>query len=88
VNATAKVLLGQRPFSSNATRAFDNFTQDEADRVRWTNRPTTRFDRSNRIVGGDYTRSGDVRCNQLPFEDSQTYRFNPFDLTRCGPHAD
>lgn len=62
-------------------------TQEEADRLAGVDADYHRRDLFNSIAEGNFP-SWTLKMQIMPFEDAETYRFNPFDLTKVWPHAD
>lgn len=62
-------------------------TQDEAVRIAGEDADYHRRDLFQSIAAGDYP-SWTLQMQIMPFAEAETYRFNPFDLTKVWPHAD
>jgi catalase len=68
-------------------QGIECLTQEEADRLAGEDADCHRRDLFESIKKGDYP-SWTLMVQIMPFEDSRTYRFNPFDLTKVWPHGD
>ena len=68
-------------------QGIDFLTQAEADRLAGVDADYHRRDLFEAIKGGDYP-SWTLKMQIMPFEEAETYRFNPFDLTKVWPHGD
>ncbi|WP_299236917.1 catalase [uncultured Halomonas sp.] len=62
-------------------------TQEEADRLAGADGDYHTRDLYQAIEAGEYP-SWTLYMQIMPFKDAETYRFNPFDLTKVWPHAD
>ena len=62
-------------------------TQDEADRLAGTDGDYHVRDLFEAIRRGDHP-SWTLHMQIMPFADAESYRFNPFDLTKVWPHGD
>ncbi len=68
-------------------QGIENLTQEEADRIAGEDADYHRRDLFKAIQAGDHP-SWTLKVQIMPFEEAETYRFNPFDLTKVWPHAD
>jgi catalase len=68
-------------------QGIDFLTQEEADRIAGQDADYHRRDLFEAIKRGDYP-SWTLKMQIMPFEEAETYRFNPFDLTKVWPHGD
>ncbi|MEJ2695746.1 MAG: catalase [Candidatus Sulfobium sp.] len=68
-------------------QGIDFLTQEEADRLAGVDSDYHRRDLFEAIKRGDYP-SWTLKMQIMPFKDAETYRFNPFDLTKVWPHSD
>jgi catalase len=68
-------------------QGIDFLTQDEADRIAGIDADYHRRDLFEAIKRGDYP-SWTLKMQIMPFKEAETYRFNPFDLTKVWPHGD
>ncbi len=68
-------------------QGIECLTQDEADRLAGTDGDYHTRDLYEAIARGDYP-SWTLNMQIMPFAEAETYRFNPFDLTKVWPHAD
>ena len=68
-------------------QGIECLTQEEADRIAGEDADYHRRDLCNAIRQGDYP-SWTLKVQVMPFEEAETYRFNPFDLTKVWPHGD
>ncbi|WP_324254716.1 catalase [Halomonas sp. KAO] len=62
-------------------------TQEEADRLAGADGDYHTRDLYQAIEAGEYP-SWTLYMQIMPFKEAETYRFNPFDLTKIWPHAD
>ena len=62
-------------------------TQQEADRLAGVNADYHRRDLFEAIKRGEHP-SWTLQMQIMPFSEAETYRFNPFDLTKVWPHRD
>ncbi|HSH56843.1 MAG TPA: catalase [Halomonas sp.] len=62
-------------------------TQEEADRLAGADGDYHTRDLYQAIEAGEYP-SWTLYMQIMPFKEAETYRFNPFDLTKVWPHAD
>jgi catalase len=70
-----------------ADQGVETFTQDEADQMASIDTDYHQRDLYEHIDSGEYPR-WTLNMQIMPFEDAETYRFNPFDLTKVWPHRD
>jgi catalase len=68
-------------------QGIDFLTQEEADRIAGQDADYHRRDLFEAIKRGDYP-SWTLKVQIMPFKEAETYRFNPFDLTKVWPHGD
>ena len=68
-------------------QGIDFLTQEEADRIAGEDADYHRRDLFEAIKRGDYP-SWTLKVQIMPFDEAETYRFNPFDLTKVWPHGD
>jgi catalase len=68
-------------------QGIDFLTQEEGDHLAGTDGDYHRRDLFEAIKRGDYP-SWTLKMQIMPFADAETYRFNPFDLTKIWPHSD
>ncbi len=68
-------------------QGIDCLTQEEADRLAGIDAEYHTRDLYTAIERGDYP-SWTLHMQIMPFKEAETYRFNPFDLTKVWPHAD
>lgn len=68
-------------------QGIDFLTQEEADHLAGEDGDYHQRDLHNAIERGDYP-SWTLYMQIMPFADAETYRFNPFDLTKVWPHSD
>jgi catalase len=66
---------------------IDFLTQEEADRIAGQDADYHRRDLFETIKRGDYP-SWTLKMQIMPFAEAETYRFNPFDLTKVWPQCD
>lgn len=65
----------------------DFLTQEEADRIAGIDGDYHRRDLFEAIKRGEFP-SWTLKVQIMPFAEAQSYRFNPFDLTKVWPHGD
>lgn len=65
----------------------DFLTQEEADRLAGIDGDFHRRDLCEAIKQGNYP-SWTLQVQIMPFKEAETYRYNPFDLTKVWPHSD
>ncbi|MBA0127789.1 catalase [Haloechinothrix sp. YIM 98757] len=68
-------------------QGIDFLTQEEADRLAGADNDYHTRDLYRAIERGDYP-SWTLYVQIMPFAEAETYRFNPFDLTKVWPHGD
>jgi catalase len=68
-------------------QGIEFLTQEEADRIAGIDADYHRRDLFDAIKRGDYP-SWTLKVQIMPFKEAETYRFNPFDLTKVWPHGD
>lgn len=68
-------------------QGVDFLTQDEADKLAGQDGDYHVRDLFNAIKAGDFP-SWTLYMQIMPFAEAETYRFNPFDLTKVWPHED
>lgn len=68
-------------------QGIEFLTQQEADRLAGTDGDYHTRDLYDAIERGEHP-SWTLYVQIMPFKDAETYRFNPFDLTKVWPHAD
>ncbi|MGH3502597.1 MAG: catalase [Nocardioidaceae bacterium] len=68
-------------------QGIDFLSQDDADRLAGEDGDYHRRDLYDAIERGDHP-SWTLYMQIMPFADAETYRFNPFDLTKIWPHSD
>ncbi len=68
-------------------QGIDFLTDEEADRMAGADADYHRRDLFEAIASGDHP-SWTLKVQIMPFEEAETYRFNPFDLTKVWPHGD
>lgn len=68
-------------------QGIEHLTQDEADRLAGNDADYHTRDLFDAIGRGDHP-SWTLHVQVMPFDEAETYRFNPFDLTKVWPHDD
>lgn len=68
-------------------QGIENLTQEEADRIAGSDADYHRRDLFEAIRKGAFP-SWSMKVQVMPFRDAESYRFNPFDLTKVWPHGD
>lgn len=68
-------------------QGIDYLTQDEADRLAGADGDYHRRDLFTAIRDQNYPQ-WTLYVQVMPFDEAESYRFNPFDLTKVWPHAD
>ncbi|MGH3896639.1 MAG: catalase, partial [Pseudonocardiaceae bacterium] len=68
-------------------QGVEHFTQDEADQMASMDTDYHQRYLYEHIDAGKYP-SWTLYMQIMPFEEAETYRFNPFDLTKVWPHGD
>ncbi len=74
-------------FHFKTVQGIENFTSEEADRLAGTDPDWATRDLFEAIERGDYPK-WNFRIQIMPELDAETYRWNPFDLTKVWPHKD
>ena len=74
-------------FHFHTKQGIQNFTADEADEVAGKDSDYSAADLSNAIETGDFPK-WKVSVQIMPELEADTYRINPFDLTKVWPHGD
>lgn len=85
VNAAGEKFWVKYHFKTD--QGIDFLTQDEAERTAGTDSDYHMRDLYQAIDRGDYP-SWTLHVQIMPFAEAETYRFNPFDLTKVWPHGD
>jgi catalase len=85
VNAKGKKFWVKYHFKTDQGVEF--LTQEEADHLAGADGDYHVRDLFNAIQRGDHP-SWTLHVQIMPFADAETYRFNPFDLTKVWPHGD
>jgi catalase len=85
VNAKNERFWVKYHFKTN--QGIEFLTQEEADRIAGQDADYHRRDLFEAIKRGDYP-SWTLKVQIMPFKEAETYRYNPFDLTKVWPHAD
>jgi catalase len=68
-------------------QGIECLTQQEADRIAGEDADYHRRDLFEAIKRGDFP-SWTLKAQIMPFREAESYRFNPFDLTKVWPHSD
>ena len=68
-------------------QGIDFLTQEEADRLAGVDGDYHRRDLFDTIARGEHP-SWTLKMQIMPFAEAESYRFNPFDLTKVWPHGD
>jgi catalase len=68
-------------------QGIKNFTREEADQMKAVNMDFAQSDLFDHIVKGDFPKWR-VCIQIMPEAEAESYRINPFDLTKVWPHAD
>jgi catalase len=68
-------------------QGIECLTQEDADRIAGEDADYHTRDLYDAISRGDHP-SWTLHMQIMPFADAETYRFNPFDLTKVWPHGD
>jgi catalase len=68
-------------------QGVESLTQQEADRLAGVDADCHRRDLFDAIKKGAHP-SWTLKVQIMPFADAETYRYNPFDLTKVWPHRD
>jgi len=85
VNAKGEAFWVKYHFKTN--QGIECFTAEEAQRVAGENPNHHHLDLLRAIERGDHP-SWTVQVQIMPLAEAQSYRFNPFDLTKVWPHKD
>ena len=85
VNAEGERFWVKYHFKTDQGNQF--LTQKEADKLAGEDGDYHRRDLFNSIKDGNNP-SWTFKVQIMPFEDAETYRLNPFDITKVWPHAD
>jgi catalase len=68
-------------------QGIDNLTRQEAEQIKGTDPDHATRDLHSAIKNGNYP-SWTLQMQIMPAKDAETYRFNPFDVTKVWPHGD
>jgi len=68
-------------------QGIDFLSQEDADRIAGEDGDFHRRDLFESIKRGEYP-SWTLKMQIMPFDEAETYRLNPFDLTKIWPHSD
>ncbi|HEY7720627.1 MAG TPA: catalase [Pedococcus sp.] len=71
----------------HSDQGVEGLTGEEATRIAGQDADHHRRDLYEAIDRGEFP-SWTLSVQVMPYEDAETYRFNPFDLTKIWPHAD
>ena len=85
VNKTGEKFWVKYHFKTD--QGIKNLIQDEADQLAGQDGDYHTRDLFNAIANKDYP-SWTLKMQIMPFKDAETYRLNPFDLTKVWPHKD
>lgn len=85
VNASGERFWVKYHFKSD--QGVDHLTQDEADHLAGADADYHQRDLFNAIEDKQHP-SWTLHMQIMPFEEAETYRYNPFDLTKVWPHSD
>ncbi len=85
VNAKGEKFWVKYHFKSD--QGVESMTQEEADKLAGMDGDYHTRDLFQSIAKGDHP-SWTLHMQIMPFKDAETYRFNPFDLTKVWPHED
>ena len=85
VNAAGEKFWVKYHFKTDQGIGF--LTQEEADRLAGADGDYHTRDLFNAIKDGNHP-SWSLKVQIMPFAEAETYRFNPFDLTKVWPHGD
>ncbi|NCU01966.1 catalase [Candidatus Macondimonas diazotrophica] len=85
VNAAGEKFWVKYHFKTD--QGIDCLTQDEAEQLAGADSDYHMRDLYQAIDQGDYP-SWSLQVQIMPFAEAETYRFNPFDLTKVWPHGD
>ena len=85
VNAKGEKFWVKYHFHTN--QGIENFTEEEATKMAGEESDYHTKDLYEAIERGEHP-SWTLFVQIMPFKDAETYRFNPFDLTKVWPHSD
>jgi catalase len=85
INASGERFWVKYHFISRQGTAL--LTNEEAERLAGSDADYYRRDLYEAIERGEFP-VWDVKVQVMPYADAETYRFNPFDLTKVWPHSD
>ena len=85
INADGEQFWVKYHFKTN--QGIDFYTQQDGDDMAAIDTDCHIRDLYEHIAEGDYP-SWTLMVQVMPYEDAETYRFNPFDLTKVWPHGD
>lgn len=85
VNAKGERFWVKYHFKSD--QGVESLTQEEADKLAGSDGDYHTRDLFNAIKDGNFP-SWTLCVQIMPYEEAETYRFNPFDLTKVWPHGD
>jgi len=85
INAEGEQFWDKYHFKTN--QGIDFYTQQDGDDMAAIDTDCHIRDLYEHIAEGDYP-SWTLMVQVMPYEDAETYRFNPFDLTKVWPHGD
>jgi catalase len=68
-------------------QGIENLTQEEADGIAGSDADFHRRDLFDAIKNGKHP-GWSLKVQIMPFKEAESYRFNPFDLTKVWPHGD
>ena len=74
-------------FHFKTLQGIKNFSQEEADKLAGTNPDWATQDLFERIERGDYPK-WELYVQIMPEIEADTYKWNPFDVTKVWPHGD
>ncbi|NHJ05516.1 MAG: catalase [Candidatus Heimdallarchaeota archaeon] len=74
-------------FHYKTEQGIENFTAEEAGKMTSKNPDWATADLFNRIKNGDFPKWR-VHVQIMPEKEAETYKWNPFDLTKVWPHKD
>ena len=85
INAAGERFWVKYHFKSN--QGVKSITGEQAEALAGSDADFYIRDLQENIAAGNFP-SWDLHVQVMPYEDAETYRFNPFDLTKVWPHAD
>jgi len=85
INSSNELFYAKWHFKTK--QGIRNFTREEADAMRGTDPDYAQRDLFDAIQRGDFPRWR-VAVQIMPEKEAESYRINPFDLTKVWPHAD